>query len=244
MKRRTLLGIAGAATIPAIAGCLGDDDREDDGPADNETEPSGNETDNSDGETGEQDDERTDDDGQTLFAESFSATSRGGFLAIDEETDHRTKAREAGFALPEGEDVLTLEADVSDDGSWESTKTEFPPIETEVSGLTVEARLELPAGLNGVVFQNRMTATGTVEVVIESFDGDGFSFEVEATTAQSGDLEGETNFEEESLTVTVVDNEFTIDDDSGNILIDDQLGLPADEAGTNWFEIELELTGT
>ena len=239
MKRRTLLGIAGTVAFPTIAGCLdGDDPTEGDSDG-NETDAPDNETDAP--ENGDEQDDGADE--TPLFADSFSASSQGGFLAIDEDVETRAEALEAGFVLPEGEDVLTLEADVSADGSWESTEAKFPPIETAVSGFTVEARLELPDGLSGVVFQDRMTATGTVEVVIESFDGDSFSFEIEATSRDSGNLEGDTGFEEEPLTATLVDNEFTIDEDSGNILIDDRLGLPADEAGTNWFEIELELAG-
>ncbi|MFT4946446.1 MAG: hypothetical protein ACI8TL_000681 [Natronomonas sp.] len=234
MKRRTLLAVAGAATVPAGAGCLdGADSPDDDDREGNETADPGSEVD--DGSDGG---DTTEPGGQPLFEDSFSATSQGGFLAIGEDTDSRSQAREAGYLLPDGEEVLTLEAAVSADGSWESTDVSFPPVET---GFGIEAAIELPDGLSGVVFEDRMTASGTLRVVIDNPEGE-FSFDIEATSERSGSLEGEANFEEEPLRATLVDNEFVIEADSGSILIDSQLGLPADEPGTNWFEIDIELT--
>ena len=230
MKRRTLIAVSGAAALPIIAGCLNnDDDSENDGE---------NETSAPDGETPADESES-----RALFENAFSATSRGGFLTINENVGSRAEAREAGFQLPDGQEVFTLMADVSDDGSWQSTEAGFPPIQTEISGFPVEANLELPDGLTGVITQDRMTATGTIRVTVENPEGV-FSFDIDATTGDSGNLTGEANFEETPLTATLVDNKFTIDEDSGNALIDSQLGLPAEESGTNWFEIELELTGT
>ncbi|WP_336327778.1 hypothetical protein [Halovenus sp. HT40] len=236
MKRRTLLGIAGTVVTSTIAGCLGDNEP-DEGSDENTTDAPNNETD-----APEDRDERDDGaDEQPLFADTFSATTHGGFLAIDEDTDSRSEARDAGFVLPEGAEVSTLEATVADDGSWESTKAEFPTVRID-DPITTDVSLELPDGLTGRVSEERMTASGKIRVVIEELDTQ-FSFDIEATSEQSGTLEGETNFEEEPLTATLVDNEFTIEDSTGNFLVDGQLGLPADEAGTNWFEIELELTG-
>lgn len=236
MKRRTLLAAAGTATLSAIAGCAGEDEPDGE-PSNNGTEPSGNETDGPGGDTDRSGDgpER-----ELVFEDSFSAASQGGFLAIDQDVETRSEAREEGYVLPEGEEVLTLEAEVAEDGSWEANDVEFPSIETDIG---IEATIELPDGLSGVLNQDRMTATGTLQVVIQPPLEDEFSFEIEATTEQSGSLEGETNFEEAPPTAVLVDNEFVIDDEADNSLINSQLGLPADEPGTNWFEIEVELTG-
>jgi hypothetical protein len=181
-------------------------------------------------------------DGQLLFENSFSAISQGGFLAVDESADGRSGAREAGFVLPDGEQALALDAEVANDGSWESTAIEFPTLKTELSGFTVEAELEFTDGLSGTLSDQRMTATGTVTVAITDPTEGEFSFEITATSETSGNLTGESNFAEEPFRATVVDNEFTIDEQSGGPLIDSTLGLPADEPGTNWFELEIELT--
>jgi hypothetical protein len=235
MRRRTFLAVTGVGLAPALAGCFGDD---------------GSDSDNDVNETADSDDDTTDEnnednmnelDGQLLFEDSFSATSQGGFLAINKPVDGRSAAREAGFVLPDGEQALTLEAEVAEDGSWESTQIEFPNLQTEISGFSVEAELDFADGLSGTLTDQRMTANGTVTVVItDPIEGE-FSFEITATSEQSGSLTGETNFAEEPFQATLVDNEFTIEEGSGGPLIDNTLGLPADEPGTNWFELEIEL---
>lgn len=252
MKRRTLLAVSGAVTVPILAGCLDNDDPEEGDSGGTETDGPNNETDapetngGQDDETnGEQDDETDDStaetDGEPPFTDSFAATSQGGFLAIDEDTERRSTARAAGFVLPDGEEVLTLEAVVADDGTWESTAAQFPTVQID-DPITTDILLELPDGLTGSISENRMTASGEIRVVIEALD-EQFSFEINATSDKSGTLEGEIGFDEEPMSATLVDNEFTIEDSTGNLLVDGQLGLPAEEPGTNWFEFEVELTG-
>lgn len=238
MRRRSLLAVTGAVFVPTLAGC-----------SDTDTSGGG---DSDDTETADSEDDTTDEsnedsanttDGQPLFEESFSATNQGGFLAIDESVDGRSAAREAGFVLPDGEQALTLEADVAEDGSWESTEINFPNLQTEVSGFTVEADLEFVDGLSGRLSDQRMTANGTIIVSITTPTEGEFSFEITVTSEQSGNLTGETNFAAEPFRATLVDNEFTIEEESGGPLIDSALGLPADEPETNWFELEIALTG-
>jgi hypothetical protein len=236
MKRRTLLAVTGAGLAPSVAGCRGDNNP-DDGDGGNETADSADETD-----AGANEDDTNEADEPLLFEDAFSATSQGGFLAIDEAVDTRSEAREEGFVLPDGDEPLALDAEVSADGSWESTDIEFPMLQTEAQGFTIEAELEFVDGLSGTLTEKRMTASGTINVVIEKPTEGEFSFEVVATSEKSGNLSGETNFAEPPLTATLVDNEFVIDDDTGNLIIDGQLGLPAEEPGTNWFEIDIELT--
>lgn len=239
MKRRTLLAVTGAATLPTIAGCIDDEEPVNEGPGDDGTSPPETERSGTDNENGV-DDDGNDMDRQPLFADSFSATSQGGFLTIGENVERTSQARDAGYTLPDGKNGLTLEAEVADDGRWRSTQATFPSIQ---ANLGIEVSIELPNGLHGIIFQNRMTAIGTLRVVVERLDGDSFNFEIEATSEESGTLEGETDFEGQPLTVTLVDNEFTIDEKADSSLINSQLGLPSAQAGTNWFEIELKLTG-
>jgi len=156
MKRRTLLAATGAGLVPSVAGCLGDNN------SDDGTDDSANETDE-----GTNGDDTNEADEQLLFEDAFSATSQGGFLAIDEAVNTRSEAREAGFILPDGEEAFALDAEVSGDGSWESTDIEFPMLQTETQGFTVEAELEFADGLSGTLTEERMTASGTVNVVIE-----------------------------------------------------------------------------
>ncbi len=233
MDRRPFLELASMATLPLAAGCLSTDSGSEDDDSPDEPAPT-NETKQG------SDEDSSDQDGQPLFAESFSATSQSGFLAINEAVETRTQAREAGYILSDGEadEKISVQATVADDGSWESTEVTFPPIET----FGIEAELDFPDGLSGVLTETRMTASGTLRVSIEAFD-DEFSFEVNATTAQSNALTGETNFDAEPPTATLVDNEFIIEESADNSLINSQLGLPAEEPGTNWFELEVELTG-
>ncbi|WP_436900464.1 hypothetical protein [Halovenus halobia] len=233
MDRRPFLQIASVATLPLAAGCLstGSDSADDDSP--DEPAPTNETEDTSDEDSSDQP------DSQPLFAESFSVTSQSGFLAINEAVETRTQARKAGYILSDGEadETISVQATVADDGSWESTDVAFPPI--EASG--IEAQIESPDGLSGVLTENRMTASGTLRVVIEFLD-DEFSFEVNATTEQSNALTGETNFDAEPPTATLVDNEFVIENSASSSIINSQLDLPAEKPGTNWFELEVELT--
>ena len=228
MDRRPFLELATLATLPLAAGCLNTDadSGDEDGPAPTDK-------------TGQDSTDKSDSDEQPLVAESFSATSQSGFLAINETVESRAQAREAGYILSgdDAAETISVEATVGDDGSWNSTDVTFPPIET----FGIEAGITVPDGLSGVVTENRMTARGTLNIVIESFD-DEFSFQVDATTDQSNALTGDTNFDAEPQTATLVDNEFIIEDSADNSLINSQLGLPAEESGTNWFELEIELT--
>jgi hypothetical protein len=226
MERRPFLALASVATLPLTAGCLGTDE--------SPTTETANETENN-----SRDDNSSDHSGgEPLFSDSFSATSKSGFLAIDEAVDTRAQAREAGYVLSGTDKTLSLEASVADDGTWESTDVSFPPIET----FGIEATISVPEGLSGELTEQRMTASGTLAVSIEDFD-DEFEFTVEATTAQSNALTGETNFAADPQTATLVDNEFVIDDSTSNSFINSQLGLPAEEPGTNWFELKIELSG-
>jgi len=191
-------------------------------------------------------------DGQTVARESvnvqdggeepdtgdadFVATSTDGFVAFDY-PDEQT-AREEGVDLPEG---IQIAGEVNEeDGTWESTETYFPRFTVD-QGL--EVAIEAPDGLSGEVDfeEGYLTNEGTLRVTVQ--DTATFEYEISATTGDSDALSGEASVDQEAeeATVTLVDNEYTIEDQTGDALVDSTLSLPSTESGANWFELELDV---
>lgn len=163
--------------------------------------------------------------------DGFSGSNTGGFISFAEDTE--STAREEGLTFEEGD--VTIEATV-DGNTWESTSTSFAPLET--SG--VQAQTTAPDGLSGEIDReaNTMTAEGTLRVEVE---GESFSFQIATTTDVSGALEGAADLGAESGTATLVDNEFTVEDTTGDAIIDSVLGLPIEESGRAWIELIFDL---
>ena len=172
-------------------------------------------------------------------AAGFIATSRGGFTSFTESSE--SSAREnAGVTYPSAEAGTPIEIGATIDGNTWSASAEnisFPTLATQ--GL--EVRVSAPNGLEGTIDREsgEMTATGTLKVEIG--DGNSFTFQFDATSEDSGALSGTTNFGGDPPTVTLVDNEFTVSETTGEDIIDQQLGLPTETPGENWFELELAL---
>lgn len=270
MDRRELLLISGTAVLPAIAGCSGDsddtDDNESDDGGDNEdgTDGTDGEDGMDDGEDGTDDGEDGTDDGEdgtddgedgtddgeddtqtepadlledTPFelGDSFRAVGQGGVITFQEDDPAE------GFGLPveaHGDEPIVIEGDVTD-GEWESTNVSFPPL--EVSGIPFEVRT--PSGLSGEIDPDAgtMTLGGEFKIVVNNDEDITFSYQTAATTGQSGDLEGSFDFSTTPGTVTLVDNEFIVDDTSGDPTVDSILPLPATDSGRNWFRIDLHI---
>lgn len=169
-------------------------------------------------------------------AVTFVATSQGGFVAFSETTED--EARGGGVAFPvEGEDQpIQIAAEVDEDNTWESTDIEFP--ELHVQG-DLYADVDAPEGLSGEIDPeaNRMTAEGQLDVTIA---GESFSFQIAATSGDSNELTGSANLDTDPATVTLVDNEFLVTDQTGGT-IDRALDLPSETEGENWFELELDV---
>lgn len=215
-------------------------DAEDEDEADKEDEPEQSATEASD------DDESTGDESAAEPAEvevdgdSFVAHSQGGFISFAE--DGEDQAIEEGLAFPvQGDDDSHIRiVGTIDDGTWESEQTVFPTLVTD-SG--VEAEVSAPDGLSGEIDKEtgEMTATGELEVAVGGDPDTTFSFEIDTTTGDSGALSGDGSFSDDSGSATLVDNEFLVDDTTGDTIIDSQLELPVTESGTNWFELELDV---
>ncbi len=172
------------------------------------------------------------------LGDSFEAEGVGGYISFAEDTE--AEAEEEGLAFPtadEDGEAIVVEATV-DGERWESTSVEFPDVDTG----TAEAAIAAVDGLSGEIDldSGTMTAEGTLEVTVEGDDS--FEFAIAATTDNSGELSGEVDAEFTPAAVTVVDNEFIVEDETGNVIVDNVLDLPADEPGENWLTLTFELT--
>lgn len=161
---------------------------------------------------------------------AFQAVSTGGFFQTDETNEEAARQQGLQF-LP---DELVITGDIGND-TWESTDVSFDS--PQADGFDIEA----PDGLSGEldIEGDRLTVEG--ELVFTLLD-DSFGFEMAATTVTSGDLTGEATLDTDGGSATVVDNEFIIDDTTGDADVDAELGLPSTDPGLNWLELELELT--
>jgi hypothetical protein len=189
---------------------------------------------------------------------TFTATGTGGFIAINEQPPEP----ETKFDLPgpsEVDNEILIEGEVYDDGTWESTNTQFPNIPVpeeiipddlpnlELTVIVTPINTPYTGQISRAPGEELLTVEGTLEIEV---DVEGIDLGIEpievtigATTESSNNLEGSaTDFETTAATTTVVDNEFTIDDTTGLDSVDDALGLPATEPGTNWFKLDADLS--
>lgn len=165
----------------------------------------------------------------------FEASNTGGFIAFNETTE--AKAREEGLEFPEGEIQII---GIIQDGKWESTRVDFPELEPD--DIDLAAAVEAPDGISGDIDmdEDEMAATGTLDVGIVDTDYD-FNFEIGAHTGVSGELTGEAEFDDGTGGAKLVDNEYIVEDKTGNGIIDGGLGLPIEDPGLAWLELPLEI---
>lgn len=180
--------------------------------------------------------------------ETFVARSTGGFITLGQETEQQ--ARNEALTFPPTENVpepLVIEGEVFADDSWESTSVEFPGLDItellpqEFQAFDISVSIAAPDGYGGTLDREASTMTfeGALRLDLE-IEGDtvDIAAELDATTGQSGELSGEYGLDEQPPTATVVENEYVIDDETGSGLIDDFLGLPAEDP--IWMELRLE----
>lgn len=198
-------------------------------------------------------------DAQALFASigdvtvpDATATSLDGFASIDEPTEEWARANALDFPpLEPDSDPMVVTAAVTD-GEWESVDIEIPPpdpsglLPEDAENIDIEATLSAPDGLGGQVDPDagEFTLAGTLRAEVTAM---GLQFDldipIDATAGDSSALSGSFAEADDSYEVTVVDNEFVVADQTGVDLVDDLLGLPSTEPGTNWFELDLVLEG-
>ena len=227
MQRRKLLGLLGGSLTVGLAGCLGngDDDNGDDGNGD---------------------DDNGDDDGgdDSLLGGEFRAESTEGLVIFGESGDE-SDFRDDGFGLPpSGEitDPVVMEAEIHDDGTWESSEIDFPPLDLGLPDISPQ--VEAPDGFSGEIDEEAgvWTVSGELRVTLVA-DGEEFTldFPLDATTEGSGSLDGSFERDGDTIFATIVDNESVVEDQFGNTFVDQSLDLPAPFEGDNWFELVMEI---
>jgi pilus assembly protein FimV len=220
MKRRTALSLLGGSVAVALSGCLGGGGGGDNG---------------DDGDNG---------GSEAVITNSFRAESREGGL-VWFGSPNEEDFRESDLNLPPSEDIpdpVELEAEVNNDGTWESTSLNFPPIDV-VPG--IQPTVEAPNGFSGEYDEQEglWTVEGRIRAAVENDEGEELTLEfpLNATTGESGALEGSFEVQDGTVVATIVDNESVVDDTFGNEFVDNELNLPGEFEGDNWFELTLEL---
>jgi hypothetical protein len=225
MERRTALSLLGGSLTVALAGCIGGDGDDEGGDGGN----GGNSDNGGDG---------------PVITDTFRAESQSGGL-VWFGSPNEEDFRESDLNLPPSEEIsdpVVLEAEVNDDGTWESTSLDFPPIDV-VEGIQPE--IEAPNGFSGEYDEQEglWTVEGQISATVETNAGEELTLEfpLDATTGQSGGLEGSFEVQDGTVVATIVDNESVVNDTFGNQYVDNELNLPGEFEGDNWFELTLEL---
>ena len=173
----------------------------------------------------------------------FVITSTGGYMAYGYDT--LAEAEGQGLSFPDknaGEDPIRIWGVINEEeGTWESTRTDFPTIVQE--GL--EGTVTAVNGLQGRVDRETgfLTATATYRVVIEGDEDTAFEFNMTMTTEESGEMTdlGSYNTVNDSFAeVTFVSNNFPVDDRTGDSLADSTLSLPSPNPDENYVELRFE----
>lgn len=224
MDRRTALSLVGGSLAVALAGCLGGGD-----------DDSSNSSNGGSGDNGG--------DGAVITG-SFRAESREGGL-VWFGSPNEEDFRDSDLNLPPSEDIpnpVELEAELNNDGTWESNSLNFPPIDV-VPG--IQPTIEAPNGFSGEYDEEGglLTVEGRIRAAVENDQGEELTLEfpLNATTGESGALQGSFEVQQETVVATIVDNESVVNDSFGNEFIDEELNLPGEFEGDNWFELTLEL---
>ena len=182
---------------------------------------------------------------EQLGGTEFIGRSTDGFVWFGE-PDEAT-ALEDALALPpqeEAPDPVVVIGEISE-GTWESSTVDFPPLDS--LSIPQVPTVEAPDGFTGEfdLEEGLWTVDGRLQVTIpqEGSDDLVIEFTLNATTEESGQLSGSFERDGDSVTVTIVDNETQVNEETGNQIIDGLLGLdgPAGQSGANWFELTLDI---
>lgn len=223
-----------------------EDDEQDEEDQDDEEDEHQDDDDDSHEEDEHEDEEDEEDEDEAEEPETaqpvtFSSVSSGGFFWTGEPDESTARDEVIQFPGPgEAEHPIEIDGDVDPDtGNWESTHVAFPRI-------TIDDPVELDIipvdGLAGELDLDTETLTLEGELLFDFVDHDAdFYATVESHTGSSNELDGQFDREGETVAAIVVDNEFVVDDETGDHLIDDNMGLPSLTVGENWFELELAL---
>jgi uncharacterized membrane protein len=174
----------------------------------------------------------------------FVARSTGGYMAYD--YDSYSAAEGQGLEFPDvnaGEDPIVIAGKINEEeGTWESTKTNFPNIVQE----GIEGTVRAPNGLHGKIDRDEglLTASGQYWVLIEGRQDTSFRFNMTMRTDESGEITEDGKYEKVNDTfadINFVGNEFSVTEQTGDPVVDNTLKLPSPTAGRNYMELGFEV---
>lgn len=129
-------------------------------------------------------------------------------------------------------------------GTWELIDGFFP--ELTDPAFPFNAFIDVPDGIEGTFDygEPRLSAETTFDVYVDGRDDATFSFDVELHSEGSGEIPtgmGEIDNETDTAYVHLVSNDFVVDDETGDALIDAELSLPSTDPSENYFELGFEI---
>lgn len=195
----------------------------------------------------------------------FVAESTGGYITFDEdgygaiedaygvdEIENHEDIRAAiegegsgtgpGLALPnvgQGEEPILIAGKIDEqNNSWTEVDSFFPVLEDE--NYPFDGFVETLEPFNGTFDREDevITAESRFKVFVDGREDATFEFDVILTSEQSGDIP--TNFAEfgeDTGTAHLVSNDFPVNDQTGDGIIDAELSLPSTEPSRNYIEL-------
>lgn len=164
--------------------------------------------------------------GTTGAVHSSGGINTAGYILFDENSE----PEDPPVQFPPGDVIIN--GNVSD-GRWDSTTLKFKAL--TVSGLSVQ--VEAVNGLSGTFDEDTELMTVEEKLKVTVGGDQSFSYDIAATTGESGALTDSAGFSGESGTATIVDNEYTVNDTTDDAVLNSVLGLPVEEPGRAWLEL-------
>lgn len=195
----------------------------------------------------------------TFGVDSYAEIADGfGVGAIETTEDARAAFANArgdndlgnGLALPDvtaGDEPIVLVGNVDwEAGTWELIDSFFPALEDPA--YPFDGFIELPEDtITGEIDRDngRMTATTKFDVFVDGRQDAMFTFDITMTSEESGDIPtgmADIGPDQDEGAVHLVSNDFIVDDQTGDGIIDSEMNLPSTTPGDNYMELGFEVT--
>jgi len=182
-----------------------------------------------------------DEHGDKEVVAEFNATGVGGDLEVNNDNADNPTA-----SLPAPKEVdqpIAINGEIYADGTVRTTEVAFPTLGEDILGLPITVDIDAPEPFEGAIDreQGQLYLNGTLRIVI----GDGsaqINVTANLTTGQSNGLTGDASgLDTESANLTLVNNEYTINQTTGSAAADSFLDLPSPQPGRNWFSLDLRM---
>lgn len=201
---------------------------------------------------------------------TFQGTAEDGYITIDADNKHGdgSEIGRVDFAGDELDGDVEISGEAYDDDTWQSTSVSFPDIDPDqfledadlpISPDDIDAEVDIIVDTITGAFDREeqfMDADFSMTVDLEAEAMGLVTIEIELsaeallTTGESGELEGHAEgMDTDEAEVILVSNDFTIPETGevidiplvGEIDIDEEIGLPADDPQRNYLELEMDL---